>query len=811
MAVKKQFCATLKRMKFVQFLGEVGFQPERAGKKAAPLDFLIKKGLKIPPGFVVSSGANVRSAELKHEILSAISKVGGYPVAVRSSSNLEDLGDASFAGLYDTFLNVRSDDELVEKIEKCFESGRSDRVQAYLKSKKMSAESLDVSVLVQPMVDAEVAGVFFGIHPTEGKEEEAYIEACRGLGEKLVSGHTNPTSYSVSLLTGAVLKKTESSEGDCLSQSSIQELVEVSLNIMAEFGLPQDIEWVVDRTGTLWILQSRPITRIQWRTDVEEYTNADFKDGGVSASVCTPLMFSLYEAAMQTSMQSYMQKIKLLSRRSEQKTWIKMFYGRAYWNASEVKRRLFKVPGFDEQSFDLDLGIQKKYGPKGPRRVPTNLWTVLPVIPVALALEKEYCERLDFTDQYLEKIYLPRERTLRAKLRVKGALDATVLEILELQWKTECDYFSTIYSNTNLQGDFKKFLREQEKKYGFEADLPKLFSGVDGITHIQIQQDWVDMVSLVKREGFESSEFLRAKITFIERHGFHADRELDLSTPRWHEIPDLIEARVQELMNASSRLVNPSQTQVLQREQFEKEKKRVLDSIRSASARKKFVRELERVRLYLRRREEMREVSTRAYSLCREAILKLASDWVNREWIKNSSEIFFFTRRELIQVLEGKTIVVNLMRFVQTRERFYRAYRNLSPPNELGFETAVIESAEWDTDNGTRQLKGLGCSPGVTRGLVRVVSTLEDAYRLKEGEILVTRFTDPGWTAVLGLVSGVVTEVGGMLSHAAVIGRELGVPAILNLPKATELLKTGDQIEMNGSSGEIRIVSQSSS
>ena len=176
----------------------------------------------------------------------------------------------------------------------------------------------------------------------------------------------------LSLADASVIEREPGAEEVTLDDAVAAGAAARILELQAHFGSPQDIEWAVDEPGALWILQSRPITRIQWRTDIPEFTSADFREGGVSARVCTPLMYSLYRDAMQQSMQRYFVDIRLLGRQAPQQTWIEMFYGRPYWSASAVKGALTRVPGFDEQVFDTDLGIQKQYGDAGPIRTPTT-------------------------------------------------------------------------------------------------------------------------------------------------------------------------------------------------------------------------------------------------------------------------------------------------------------------------------------------------------------------------------------------------------------------------------------------------------
>jgi phosphohistidine swiveling domain-containing protein len=180
-------------------------------------------------------------------------------------------------------------------------------------------------------------------------------------------------------------------------------------------------------------------------------------------------------------------------------------------------------------------------------------------------------------------------------------------------------------------------------------------------------------------------------------------------------------------------------------------------------------------------------------------------------YLKDANDVFMLHTNELIAIGSDHIDKVHTLAVADYRRQMYRGYRHLEPPGELGRDVMQSpDASDVHTVSGAVVLKGIGCSSGVIRAAARIVQTLEQADTLKPGEILVTRFTDPGWTPVLGLVGGVVTEVGGLLSHAAVIGREYGIPAVLNVPKATQILKTGQDIEIDGDRGTVTILKSAS-
>jgi phosphohistidine swiveling domain-containing protein len=794
-------------------LGGTGFDAAAAGRKATPLHELMRAGFAVPPGFVVPPDVPL-DARMEAQLEAAVTAMGGYPVAARSSGHLEDLPGASFAGQYVTRLDIADARGLLEAIDECRAAARSPQVTAYLRKNGLDESQARVSVLTQRMVDAAIAGVAFSIHPTTGREEHALLECCHGLGEKLVSGRTAPTRYVIHLVDGSVVDREEGEEDVRLDDVLRMELRDRILELQAHFGAPQDIEWAVDHRKTLWILQSRPITRIQWRTDIDEFTSADFREGGVSARVCTPLMYSLYRDAFQASMQRYFVDIRLLSKTAPQRTWIDMFYGRPYWSASAVKNTLLNIPGFDEEVFDKDLGIQKKYGASGPATTPTTIRTLLPAIPVAIALERNYRRHLRLTESY-GRTFLPREaQYLQASESLARMTDQhffrLLREVMDFQLATECDYFTTIYNNANLQSDLKKLLASIAQVTGTGVSAVDLMSGLQDVSHMKMQSGLVRLVGVARRDGMDSPAWDRELNEFLSANYFHGDVELDISTPRWGERPERVKQIVADILRSGSEPKDPEYSARAQHDIYTTEERRILDAVRSSwwlrlRLERRFRKRLTLARAYLSRREEMREYSTRAYHLVRRVVLEAGARFHRTGTLRTADDVFMLQRDEILAGAEAS----DPRRLEETRYRrlLHRGYRLLEPPGELGRDVTQRTLADQlDAASSETILRGIGCSAGIVRAAIRVIRTLEETDTLKPGEILVTRFTDPGWTPVLGLVAGIITEVGGLLSHAAVIGREYGIPAVLNVAGATQLLKTGQQVEIDGSEGTVRLM-----
>ena len=522
-------------------------------------------------------------------------------------------------------------------------------------------------------------------------------------------------------------------------------------------------------------------------------------------------MYGLYRDALQTSMQRYFESLLLI--RGPQ-TWIASYYGRGYWNASAVKRALAKVPGFREDKFDQDLGIQKDYGAKGPLVVPTTVRTVARAIPVGIALERAYVAQLGVARRFATSWAIERAKWLERIDAFARTDDARFFTdcarvIGDVHARVEQTYFTTIYNNSNAQSDFKGFLAKLDAAIGRPSNQGKLMSGLDDVRHMDVQRGFVRLYAVAKQAGFASEAWTRALDGFLHEHGFHADAELELTCPRWSEAPERVRVHVEHMIASGAPPADPDKTVASQRRQFEEERSAIEARIRTSLRwRARFSRgfrgHLTRVRAYLSAREQMREYSTQIYAIVRAYAVEAGRRLAARSELAHQDDVFFLDTTELVALANRARIDRSVLHErIDFRKAMYAGYRDLVPPNELGRGVTVRAEESFD---GKNVLRGLGCSPGRVEGIARVVATLDDVGTIRKGDILVTRFTDPGWTPVLGMVAGVVTEVGGLLSHAAVIGREYGIPAVLNLPGATKALKSGQRIRIDGESGVVELL-----
>ena len=777
------------------------------GKKAGNLNELLLKGFTVPDGFVLRWEDR---DNFEASIDQLMDKIGGYPVAVRSSGQLEDLGDLSFAGLYETYLDVNSRDELLGAISKCFESTQGERVEKYLEKadiKKTSDELYkSFSVLVQKMIIPKTAGVAFSIDPMTGIEEHLYAECCHGVGEKLVSGEVTPNRYTYNHYSKEIIESDIHDDLAKLSDKNIHELSILCRKIQAFYGRPQDLEWAIDHSDQLWLLQARPITKLAWRKDHGELTNADLKDGGISSAVCTPLMFSLYQKCMNVSMPEYFKSIKLWKDEINPQC-LYYFYGRGYWSAGNVKLMLKDIPGYNEKSFDEDLGIMKDYGSDGPEKTGLSLKSILKALPVVLSLEREFKNCFKDSSSYLNEFRAKEANYLEEVYNLHNTSDDELLlgfdkMIHDFFIPTETAYYRVIYNNSNLQTTFKEFLEKIEHRVKDKINTIHLFTGIDGISHLEIQKDLKELHEALENEGHEedlkSAKVEKALKKFLARHYHHGDRELDITVPRWGEVPD----RVIELAKNYNHVSTP--TDLLYREELQRIMTLLDKSFLGKFSKKKCQQKTDFVRSYLKLREGMRELSTCSYYIVRLYILEIQRRWLKSSETYHENDIFFYTLDELIALTRNETKLSDYSNDISYRKLTYEGFKHFESPNDFGFGMKQSQS-QIETIDGEIILRGIACSPGEYEGVALVAKSLEDIHMVDDQSILITKFTDPGWTPTLGRVKGVVTEVGGILSHAAVISREYGIPAILNIPGITDKIKNNQKIYINGDEGIVII------
>ncbi|GHU43883.1 phosphoenolpyruvate synthase [Clostridia bacterium] len=783
------------------------------GMKAENLIRLREGSFPVPDGFVLTAGELVSFSE--EELAAYADPSVSY--AVRSSGIGEDLAGVSFGGQFDSFLNVKGLANLREAIRKCASFLQDEHVIVYAKSKNIDLATLKMAVIVQEMIPGEKAGIASSIDSTSGRDTEILIEAVAGFGDALMQGSAKLHAYSYDWYHERFIRKT----GDLLSEDEVRRISEMVLDIQIYYGFPVDVEWAI--TGEkIHILQSSPITTITYHSIPGEWSTAIFRDGGVSTGACKALMGSLYGRVFQAAFLDSLKTNGLLGKNYEPSIY-EIFFARPYWFLSLQKECFAKLPGFVEGELDRDMGVAGSY--EGDDVVTkTTLKTMGNAVRSLTAIKKhiKFMEKntTTYKDDFLQRF----EQIDQLNLTNKTAeeLHKIWLDFVKQDYyASEYTYFSYIFYNTVLSALF----RDKIKKYLPTEEITNLMSGLSNVSHMRPIYDMWEMsrgggdefqnvISTYEHDTKQKSDPFHKKggdgfyhiletyktyfekqaeagasdwgedfSRFIKAYKYHSQHELDISYPNWEEKPDVPQKIIAHYVTLEDGH-NPHDL-------IEKQRQKYLDTRRKLP--EKLHKDVGQLRNFLWWREEFRDISSRAYYLIRRLTLALGRAWEKIDLLDAADDIFYLT----VSDIEEKQ---DLKKIAEKNKKYYRSFRRFQSPGEIGNR----HSLRTMPSPGSEILKGITCGGETITATARVISDIHDVDRLRPGDILVTKSTDPAWTAVFSKISGVITETGGMLSHAAVISREYGIACIMVVNHATEAIKDGQRVTMNCKTGEIQ-------
>ncbi|MBQ9902249.1 MAG: phosphoenolpyruvate synthase [Clostridia bacterium] len=838
----------------IAYLKKSEIHEEKLGNKGKFLLEMLKAGFPVPEGFILDSDVYdefVLQNGLKERILARLNELGkdniaetskelialfeatalsdsvrtemekraksGVLYAVRSSGILEDMAEHSFAGQYDTFLNVPRE-ELCDRVIDCYRSMFREVILSYVVDNQIPAEALGMSVVIQEMVDADLSGICFTVDPTTGNDKEMLIEVSEGLGENLVSGRTAPQQYYFNWYDDAEAVKGEPPASRLLTEEKLTEYALCFKRIQQYFGYPCDIEFAV-KDGRLYILQSRAITKLQYGFTPYVWTTADFKDGGVSATICTPYMWSLYEYIWEYSLRKFIVDSEILTDEELPPKLGEMFYGRPYWNLSAVKKALSQIIGYKEREFDNEYGIRGHYEGDG-QTTGVSAKILLRMSKIIYHQTRLLNDRRRNAERYkaeLLAIYDEYKKQYEER-RISSMTQAYFDLTHNIYLRSETTYFWQIFLNTIHQSLYKDSLL----KYVSESEYLSLLSSIDNISHLlPFYEIWELTRNIrfdVEAAGFwrdNSAEeiaksldgdgyFLPEARALIEKYGYHSDKELDITYPCYYEEPETLLQVIKD-----TALLDDSFSPEKDKERGRRTNEEILSRLEKDVSRgtyKKIVRKIGNMRRMLWWREEFRDVSTRFYYLLRIYTVKYAKSLQKKGILESWEDVWFLKVGDLWNYIEKKRtpdefrMVKELRATVKKNKLYYNAYRNYMSENEIGSDFSLVSETP-----SADSLKGLGANNGRMTGTARVIHDFSEIDRLREGDILVTRFTDTGWTPKFAILSGIVTEYGGILCHAAIVSREYGIPAIVCCKDAMSRIADGQTISIDGSTGTVTL------
>ncbi len=815
----------------------------KVGNKAKFLIEMKSEGFNVPDGFVIDSDTYLEEikknnidneinkllkklnsnniSEISKEIISlfdsfTFSKTTAKEIedrindnvlyAVRSSGTKEDLEEFSFAGQYKTFLNTKKR-SVLRKVIECYQSMFSEVILSYLVTNNISPSNLAMSVIIQEMVPSTHSGICFTVDPVTGNDKTMLIEVGEGLGENIVSGQNKPEQYYYNWYEDKV---EINEENKLLSPTLVKKIGQEFSKLMEYFGYPCDIEFALVNND-LYILQSRMITKIEYQGFKHLWSTADFKDGGVSASVCTPYMWSLYEYIWEYSLKKYILDSKILHELELPLKLGDMFYGRCYWNLSAVKKAMSKIVGYKERDFDEEYGVTITYEGDG-ETTGINPISIIAIIRMAIAQNKIVKTREK------NKFFL-KEDLLHKYYYYKGMYDTNSINDIKTIWKelthddylySESTYFWQIFINTVHQSLNKDSLL----KYIDESDYLSLISNMNDISHLLPFYEMWDVSRLIRDDksslnywNTNSSDKIVEDINLnikdyhfkevkevINRYGYHSDKELDVTYPCYYEDIEPIIINIKDLIKLDE-TYSPAKDREKGKREYEKKLKDIKKKIGVGNY-QDLEKKIVKIRDMLWWREEFRDVSTRFYYLIRIYTIEFAKCLVKENILKDENDIWFLKVGELWDFLDEKIDEDDLEIIINKNKKYYNSYRNYISENEIGGVTTISK--------GNANMKGLGANNGIVTGTARVIESFAEIDRLQEGDILVTKFTDTGWTPKFAILKGIVTEYGGVLCHAAIVSREYGIPAIVSATNIMQEIKDGETITINGTTGEIK-------
>ena len=806
--------------------------PMAAGNKAATLARLRAAGFNVPPFFTIAAGAyELPPVSIGGEVTSALQSICGDndALAVRSSAPEEDGAQHSFAGQFDSFLDI-APDQVVDYAIRVMQSGSSEHVAAYRAAQGRTGTGSRPAVLVQRMVRADSAGVAFAADPVSGATDRAVIAATRGNGHALVNGETGGDTWHVDP-AGHIVLQTLSGAAASLSAHQVNCVAELVRAVSAHIGRPQDIEWAYS-DGRLYLLQSRDITTIQCPREDGIYALWDNSNivesyGGITL----PLTFSVARAAYQEAYRHLGRAIgiseKTIVRNAPAyEQMIGLIGGRVYYNLLNWYRLLMLTPGFRfnqrfmEQMMGVTEGLPQSALPVGDDGgVCTRLRSIVGMTRVACRLFL----KLFAHNRNVRHFHKALERYLRPidldAMPLDALLDA--YETLQAQvipsWNTPLlnDLYCMIFHGA-LRGLGERWL--DETFAGIHNDLVSGESAIISVEPVrrmrqmaQLAADDPELVSALCEAPLATIEhvmnrhtvFSRQLQTYLDKFGDRCLDELKLESRTLRDDP-LPLLRTIGRMPGSDGDDEPGATS---RADAEARIERVLHGAPVRRAIYKLVLGLARSRL--RDRENLRFERTRVYGRVRMIFLSIGKRLRELQVIGNAQDIFYLDVAEITAYIRGTGCTGKLEDLVACRQREFAMFAaDENPPRRFvtcgppQLRSAMRQEPVTELDDA-RMRQGQACSRGVVRGRVRIVRDPR-ATDFVKGEVLVAERTDPGWVTIFPLAGGMIMERGSLLSHSAIVARELNIPAVVGVADASRWLRDGDWVELDGTTGIIR-------
>jgi len=828
------------------------------GGKGANLGELVRAGFPVPDGFVLTTDAYALAAReagvnpddprqaaerlrttpvpqlMATQACAAYATLGAGKVAVRSSATAEDLPGASFAGQQDTYLNVVGEADLLDAIRRCWASLWNERAVAYRRANGVDEATVRLAVVVQQMVPATAAGVLFTADPLTGKRQQAAIDAIPELGEKLVSGAVNPDHYVVDTRRGHILERTVVHRQAVLSDDELLALATLGDRVEQHFGAPQDVEFAFDDRRQLRLVQTRPITTVyplpahvpDPERALRVYLSANVFQGYFEP--LTPMGIQFFRLFGTAASRAFGARVADAAAGPALLVEAGM---RLYIDVTPVMRDPFGSKAIEtlmsvgearssvvlaRLGADPRLAHIGRSRARSVRRLVAAFFRAgIPQAALGVVLRpSETRTRYVREIEEICRVNLPPDATGSQRLDAFQhlmliSIPAALPRLLGIMMPT---MLSLVLARVLLRGkasedELQAITRGAPHNPTTEMDLTLWSLSVDlradpDARRALLEQTPADLAAAYATGALPQQ--LQAGLgAFLTRYGFRSIGEIDIGVPRWSEEPA-------HILGALANYVRLAEDAHAPDAQFAGSARQADATVRSLIARVhgprrvavRFV--LRRVRELIGSREAPKFQLIRLVATPARDLLKLVGvDLAAQGRIAAPDDIFFLTLPDARRAVAGEDLraVVEVRRQEFDRERRRRHIPRVLLSDGTDAEAALVAPA-------TDGLRGSPASPGVVSGAARVIQSPQGAH-LEPGEILVAPSTDPGWTPLFLTAGGLVMEMGGMMSHGAVVAREYGIPAVVGVAGATDQITTGQRVTVDGSAGTVSIDRQS--
>ncbi|MFD0048729.1 phosphoenolpyruvate synthase [Actinomycetes bacterium NPDC127524] len=751
--------------------------------------------------------------------------------AVRSSATAEDLPYASFAGQHDTYLNIIGKEAIMRHIKKCWASLFTERAVIYRIQNKIDHRQVYLSVIVQKMVFPEASGVLFTADPITSNRKLLSIEASFGLGEALVSGLAASDCYKVrdqhivemriaskklavyGRKEGGTERKPISADQQrtqALTEQQILQLARIGRHVEAYFGCPQDIEWCL-ADDTFYIVQSRPITTLFPAPEANDQGNHVYISVGhqqMMTDAIKPLGLSFFLLTTPAPMR---------------KAGGRLFVDVTQQLASITSRNsLLNAMGqHDPLMKDAIMNIIERgdlikslpNDNKAPSPSRGNNTDMLAQIENKPSIVSDLIKRSQTSIEELKQ-----------KIKNKSGTDLFEFILEDIQElkrilfdpQSSAVFMAAINATTWINEKMNEWLGEKNAADTLSQSVPNNITSEMGLALLDVADvirpypeviEYLHQVNddhlldeLVKFDG--GKEAREAFNAFLSKYGMRCAGEIDITKTRWSEKPitlvPMILSNIKNFEpNAGKCKFEQGRHAALKKEQELLERlNQLTDGEQKAKEAKRMIR---LIRNFIGYREYPKYGMINRYFVYKQALLKEAQQLVQSGVIHKKEDIYYLTFEEFSEAVRTKKL--DLQKIIKRKED-YKLYEKLTPPRVITSEGEIITGKYQRENLPAEAIAGLPVSSGVVEGRARVILNMEDAD-LEEGDILVTAFTDPSWTPLFVSIKGLVTEVGGLMTHGAVIAREYGLPAVVGVENATKLIKDGQLIRIHGTEGFI--------